>query len=70
MANTPKIDVITVKLTCHIPVDRDDRKSVDKAYATADDLCIAAERLGRTIWEKRLNRVPALQPQPDATEAP
>lgn len=60
----PKIDVITVKLTCHIPVNRDDRESVDAAYATAHGLCVAAEDLGQTTWEKRLNRVPAPKPAP------
>ena len=68
MPKTPKIDVITVKLTCHIPVNRDNREAVDAAYATAQGLCVAAEGLGQTTWEKRLNRVPAPAPAPVAAE--
>ena len=64
----PKHDVITVKLTCHIPVNRDNREAVDAAYATAQGLCIAAEGLGQTTWEKRLNRVPAPEPAQPAPE--
>ncbi len=70
MTKTQKIDVITVKLTCHIPIDRNDGNSVDEVYGIAQGLCIAAEGLGQTTWEKRLNRVPAPQPRPAAeTEA-
>ena len=70
MSKTPKIDVITVKLTCHVPVARSDRESVDKAYAIADDLGDKAALLGQTSYESRLNRVPAPQPQPAAVAKP
>ena len=65
-----KIDVITVKLVCHIPVDRSDAAAVLAAYDTAQGLCVAAEGLGQTTWEKRLNRVtaPPPKPKPEATE--
>ncbi len=64
---TKKIDVITVKITCHIPVERDDRESVDEAYHNAERLWLAAESLGQTTWERRLNRVPAPKPLPQPT---
>ena len=68
MPKTPKIDVITVKLICHIPVNRSDRESVDAAYDTAHRLCDTAESLGQTTWEKRLNRIRAPKPAPEASE--
>lgn len=58
-----KIDVITVKLTCHIPVNRDDRNAVDEAYAIADGLGDGAAALGQTSYEARLNRVTAPEPK-------
>ena len=62
MSKTKKIDVITVKLTCHIPVARSDRESVDKAYAIADAWADEAATLGQTSCETRLNRVSAPEP--------
>ena len=46
-----KHDVITVKITCHIPVHRNDSDSVDGAYEAVRHLRITAEGLGETIWE-------------------
>ncbi len=58
-----KIDVITVKLVCHIPVTRSDRQSVATAYNIADDLAAFAKTLGETIvTDQHLNRVPAPPP--------
>ena len=74
MPKTPKIDVITVKLTCHIPVNRNNRESVDTAYGMADGLIENAEILGLTTADKRLNRVTAApeptapEPEPEAAE--
>lgn len=75
MPKTPKIDVITVKLTVHIPVDRDDRKAVAAAYKLADSLCEAGDAIGETAaYEARLNRVPAPrsapEPKAETTEPP
>ncbi len=67
MPKTKKIDVITVKLVCHIPVARSDRESVDKVYAIADAWADEAATLGQTSCETRLNRVPAPEPQSSST---
>ncbi len=62
-----KIDVITVKLTCHIPIGPSNRKSLEEAYDTAEGLIAAAGDLGffTTAPELRHNRVAA----PEAAEA-
>jgi hypothetical protein len=70
MPKTPKIDVITAKLICHIPVDRSDRESVDTAYAFADHLRDTAAECGQTTVETRLNRVPAPEPADDGLDIP
>ena len=65
----PKIDVITVKLTCHIPVDPGDMVSVQFAASCAEGLRVAGEKLGQTSYETHINRVTA--PEPEAgTPAP
>ena len=68
MPKTPKINVITGKLTCHIAVDRSDRESVDKVYEIFDRMCDDASLVGQASIETRLNRVPAPKPAPEASE--
>ncbi len=70
MAKSKKIDVITVKLTCHIAFNPTDRQSVNKAYATADRLLDDAVELGQTTGEVRVNRVTAPEPAPSAEPEP
>ena len=65
----PKIDVITVKLTVHIPVDPGDIDSVQETARRADALLRYSEGHGIASIETRLNRVPAPKPAPEATEA-
>ena len=57
-----KHDVITAKLTTHIPVDRNDRESVDNAYEIADRMCDDASLVGQATMETRLNRVTVPEP--------
>ena len=64
----PKIDVLTVKLTCHIPLDPGSVASVQFAASVAEGLRDAGEKLGQTSIETRLNRVSAPEPEPDNTE--
>ena len=62
-----KINVITVNLICHIPIDRDDRRAVDAAYKLADSLCEKGDEIGETVaYHARLDRVMA--PVPTAPE--
>ncbi len=66
MTKAPKIDVITVKLTCHIPVDPGGVDSVQAAARHSEELSYFASEFGETTVETRLNRVPAPEPKPDA----
>ena len=61
----PKHDVITVKLTCHIPVDPGNVTSVQLAASLAEGLRDAGEKLGQTTTDYRLNRVAAPEPEPE-----
>lgn len=67
MPKTPKINVLTIKLTCHIPVDPGDPLSVAFAASCAKGLREAASKLGETsALDTRLNRVPAPEPTQNA----
>lgn len=68
MKKTKKIDVITVKLICHIPVDTGDDESQQNVAGHVKALRELAEGLGETTVEKRLNRVSAPEPAPEVTE--
>ena len=68
MTKTPKIHVLTVKLTCHIPVDPGDFHSVQDAARVATALHAHAAEKGQTSIETRLNRVPAPEPKAEASE--
>ena len=68
MPKTKKIHVLTVKLTCHIPVNPGDVMSVQEAANYAEILHGAGEDYGQTTVETRLNRVPAPEPAPEASE--
>ena len=65
----PKIDVITVKLTCHIPVDLGDLVSVQLVASLADGLRVAGTKVGQTSIETRVNRVPEPEPVVESPEA-
>ena len=65
-----KHDVIIAKLTVNIPVDRDDRESVDNAYATADALLASVPKPIQATMETRLNRVTVPEPEPVVPETP
>lgn len=66
-----KINVLTVKLTCHIPIDPADAVSRDEAGKDAEGLiALAADiGLGQPVVEVRQNRVTAPEPKPEAPEA-
>ena len=65
----PKIHVLTVKLTCDIPVDPADPTSLQLAASCARGLLKAASRWSPRM-ESLVHRVPAPEPQPEpeATE--
>ncbi len=67
-----KIHVLTVKLTCHIPVDPGNVTSVQLAASLAVGLRETGEKLGQTTLDTRLNRVavPEPEPAPVVPEAP
>ena len=65
-----KIHVLTVKLTCHIPVNPGSPDSVKRAADQADALRAAGSMVGETIVDWRLNRVAAPEPEPVVPEAP
>ena len=70
---TPKIDVLTVTLKRHIPIDRKNAASVLEAYSRADELTAAARDYGQAGITTCLNRVAALAPgvevpAPEASE--
>lgn len=55
-----KIDVLIVKLTVHIPLDRPNAVTVIAAYEQADRLEAYCSREGRQVSkEQRITRVPA-----------
>ena len=68
MPKTNKINVLTVKVTVHIPVDPGDVESVNTVAVGATHLHAAAAALGEATMESRLNRVPAPKPAPEASE--
>ena len=63
-----KIDVITVKLTCHIPHELGDIVSLHDATDAIEGLRRYAADLGQTTIESRVARVPAPEPKPEASE--
>ena len=67
MSKTPKINVLTVTLKVDIPVDPGSLRSVQDAAGQSERLREVANKIGRTTVDTRLNRVPALQPQPAAS---
>ena len=68
MPKTKKIDVLTVKLTVHIPLDRADATAVLDAYKRADGLLAFCSNVGKATMDWRLNRVPAPEPKAEASE--
>jgi hypothetical protein len=61
----PKHDVITAKLTCHIPVDLADPDSVRVAAERTKALLKAAKGFGQASMPKPcFGRVPAPEPEP------
>ena len=75
MSKTPRIDVLTVTLKRHIPIDRKNAASVLEAYSRADELTAAARDYGQAGIATCLNRVTALalemevpKPQPEAPD--
>ena len=70
MPKTPKIDVITVRLTVHIPLDRASSGAVLDAYKRAEGLLDFCSNVGESSMEKRLNRVPAPKPADDGLDIP
>ncbi len=75
MPKSPKINVLTVRLTVHIPVDPGDIDSVQEVARHAESLRAVASELGQTSVEHRLNRVHDLEaPDPadqlDIPDAP
>ena len=55
-----RIDVLTVKVTVHIALDRADAESVIDAYGQSDDLLAYCSKQGRQASrEQRTSRVPA-----------
>lgn len=70
MPKTPKIDVLTVKLTCDIPVNPGDPESVQAAATRIEHLHTVAKGLGQTTIETRLKRVPAPEPAGDGMDFP
>ncbi len=72
MPKTKKIDVLTVKVTVQIPLERADSVNVLDAYRRADELLAFCSGEGhQASMEHRLNRVPAPEPKmaADVTEA-
>ena len=70
---TPKIDVLTVTVKRHIPIDRKNAALVLEAYSRADELTTAARDYGEAGIATCLNRVAALAPElevPAAAEPP
>ncbi len=67
-----KIDAITVKITVHIPVDRNRRASVEDAYDKAEGLIQDAQKIGffSTDPDLRIDRVTAPEPPSDGLEVP
>ncbi len=61
-----KINVLTVMLKCHIPLDPGKVVSVQLAASCAEGLREAGNKLGQTTMETRLNRISA--PAPEASE--
>ena len=59
MPNKTKVDVLTVKLTVNIPLERSNSVTVLDAYKRADELLVFSSNMGETSIETRLNRVPA-----------
>ena len=68
MPKTPKIDVLTVTLKRHIPIDRKNAASVLEAYSRADELTAAARDYGQAGIATCLNRVTALAPEMEVPE--
>ncbi|KKL55643.1 hypothetical protein LCGC14_2253350 [marine sediment metagenome] len=68
MPKTNKINVLTVKLTVHIPVDPGSVDSVQEAADDIEQLLAHGNGLGQASIETRLNRVPAPKPAPEASE--
>ena len=57
MPKTTKIDVLTVKLTVHIPHELGDALSLHRATDAIEGLCRYAADLGETAIDVRVNRV-------------
>ncbi len=68
MSKTPRINVLTVRLTVHIPVDPGDIDSVQEVARHAESLRAVASELGQTSVETRLSREPAPAPAPVADQ--
>ena len=65
----PKIDVITAKLTVHIPVDLDDPPTVQAAAERAKVLLKVAKGFGQASMPKPcFGRVPVPAPEPEASK--
>ncbi len=63
MPKAQKINVLTAVLKVDIPVDPSSLTSVQNAATQAQRLREAANRIGRTTVETRLNRVSAPEPK-------
>ena len=67
----PKHHVLTVKLTCHIPVNPGSPDSVKHAALQAKGLQLCGSTVGETTVDWRLARVPAPEPaQPEPEPEP
>ena len=64
----PKINVLTAKLTVHIPLDPGDIDSVLQAADWVERLRAHAASMGETTVETRVARVTAPEPEPKAPE--
>ena len=68
MPKTTKIDVLTVKLTVHIPHELGDALSLHRATDAIEGLCRYAADLGETAIDVRVNRVSAPEPAQEASK--
>ena len=68
MPNKSKIDVLTVRLTVHIPVDPGEPDTVIKAGLAAKDLHATMIKLGQATKEAHVTRVSAPEPAQEASE--
>ena len=66
----PKIDVLTARITVHIPFDSTDLDSFNAAQRQVNDLREEAALVGRVDVTAKVNRVADWRPQPEPAKPP